>query len=252
MSGNGAMVVTGGSRGIGAATAKLAAAAGYAVLLNYARDAESAASVVAEIEASGGVAQAKQADVAQEAEVLALFDAAQSMGELTALVNNAGVLEHQMPFAQQSLERWQRVMNINVIGSMLCAREAARRWSDAATPAVDHRRGIVNLSSMAAKLGAPGEYVDYAVSKGAIDSLTKGLALELAPLGARVNGVRPGVIETEIHASGGEPDRVERVAASVPMGRGGTAKEVAQAIMWLLSEQASYVTGTSMDVTGGR
>lgn len=252
MSGRGVMVVTGGGRGIGAATAKLAAAAGYAVLVNYARDGESAARVVAGIEASGGVAQARQADVGLESEVLSLFDAAQSMGELTALVNNAGVLEQQMPFAQQSLQRWHRVLNTNVMGSMLCAREAARRWSEPASEAIDNRRGIVNLSSMAAKLGAAGEYVDYAVSKGAIDSLTKGLALELAPLGARVNAVRPGVIETEIHASGGEPGRVQRVAASVPMGRGGTAQEVAQAILWLLSEEASYVTGTLMDVSGGR
>ena len=245
----GAMVVTGGGRGIGAATARLAGSRGYAVCVNYLRDAASAAAVVRDIEAAGGRGLAVQGDVAIEADVLRLFDAAAGLGAITALVNNAGILERQMRLDAMEAARFERVFSTNINGSFLCAREAVRRMS---TRHGGRGGGIVNVSSMAARLGAPGEYVDYAASKGAIDSLTTGLAREVAEEGIRVNAVRPGVIHTEIHASGGEPGRVDRVKSAVPMKRGGTPEEVAHAILWLLSDEASYSTGTFIDVSGGR
>jgi len=244
------MLVTGAGRGIGAATARLAAARGYAVGVNYLRNRAAAEAVVAEIAAAGGRALALQADVSAEGEVARMFDAAQRLlGPVAALVNNAGILERQMRLEDMTLERFERVLAANLTGTFLCAREAVRRMST--------RRGgaggaIVNLSSMAARLGAPGEYVDYAAAKGAIDALTVGLAKEVARDGIRVNAVRPGLIYTEIHASGGEPGRVERLKDAVPLGRGGQPEEVARAILWLASEEASYVTGSFVDVSGGR
>lgn len=244
------MIVTGGSRGIGAATALLAATRGYAVCVNYVHNRSAAESVVAAIRGSGGEALAVAGDVAVEADVMALFETVDSqLGKVTALVNNAGILERQIRVEEMDVARLQRVLNTNVIGSFLCAREAVRRMS---TRFGGQGGAIVNLSSMAAKLGGPGEYVDYAASKGAIDAMTIGLAKEVADQGIRVNAVRPGVIYTEIHASGGEPGRVERVKDSVPMRRGGSAEEVARAVLWLLSEEASYSTGTFIDVSGGR
>lgn len=244
------MVLTGGSRGIGAATAHLAAMQGYAVCLSYVSQAAKAEEVAAAIRNSGGEAIAVQADVSKESDVLRLFETAdREFGTLTALVNNAGILEHQMRLDQMDVARFERVLATNVIGSFLCAREAVRRMS---TSHGGIGGAIVNVSSMASRLGSPNEYVDYAASKGAIDSLTIGLAKEVAAEGIRVNAVRPGVIYTEIHASGGEPGRVDRVKDSVPMRRGGDAVEVAQAIMWLVSEQSSYTTGSFIDVSGGR
>ncbi|MGB7196516.1 MAG: SDR family oxidoreductase [Collimonas pratensis] len=244
------MIVTGGSRGIGAATALLAAERGYAVCVNYLHNRSAAEAVVAAIRDAGGEALALAGDVAVEADVMALFQSVDSqLGKVTALVNNAGILERQMRVEEMDVARLQRVLNTNVIGSFLCAREAVRRMS---TRFGGSGGAIVNLSSMAAKLGGPGEYVDYAASKGAIDAMTVGLAKEVADQGIRVNAVRPGVIYTEIHASGGEPGRVERVKDSVPMRRGGNAEEVARAVLWLLSEEASYCTGTFIDVSGGR
>jgi NAD(P)-dependent dehydrogenase (short-subunit alcohol dehydrogenase family) len=244
------MLVTGAGRGIGAATARLAAARGYAVGVNYLRNRAAAEAVVAEIARAGGRALALQADVSVEGEVARMFDAVErSLGPVAALVNNAGILERQMRLEDMTLERFERVLAANLTGTFLCAREAVRRMST--------RRGgaggaIVNLSSMAARLGAPGEYVDYAAAKGAIDALTVGLAKEVARDGIRVNAVRPGLIYTEIHASGGEPGRVERLKDAVPLGRGGQPEEVARAILWLASEEASYVTGSFVDVSGGR
>ena len=249
MSASRVMLVTGGSRGIGAATARLAAQRGYAVCINYRRDEASARAVVASIEAEGGRAQAIAGDVSREADVIAMFDAAQSLGPLAAVVNNAGILERQMRLDEMEAERFTRVMATNVTGMLLCAREAVRRMS---TRHGGRGGAIVNVSSMAARLGSPGEYVDYAASKGAVDSLTIGLAREVAAEGIRVNAVRPGVIYTDIHASGGEPGRVERVKSAVPMQRGGEAGEVARAILWLLSDESSYCTGTFVDVSGGR
>ena len=244
------LLVTGGSRGIGAATARLAAARGYAVCLTYRSNAAAADAVVADIERAGGEAIAVVADVASEADVLRLFETVDArLGRLRALVNNAGILEQQTTLLAIDAGRLQRVLATNVIGSFLCAREAVRRMS---TSRGGKGGAIVNVSSMAAKLGSPGEYVDYAASKGAIDSMTIGLAREVAAEGIRVNAVRPGVIYTDIHASGGEPGRVDRVKTSVPMQRGGTAEEVAQAVLWLLSEEASYSTGAFIDVSGGR
>jgi NAD(P)-dependent dehydrogenase (short-subunit alcohol dehydrogenase family) len=244
------LLVTGGSRGIGAATARLAAARGYAVCLTYRSNAAAADAVVADIERAGGEAIAVAADVASEADVLRLFETVDArLGRLRALVNNAGILEQQTTLLAIDAGRLQRVLATNVIGSFLCAREAVRRMS---TSHGGKGGAIVNVSSMAAKLGSPGEYVDYAASKGAIDSMTIGLAREVAAEGIRVNAVRPGVIYTDIHASGGEPGRVDRVKTSVPMQRGGTAEEVAQAVLWLLSEEASYSTGAFIDVSGGR
>jgi len=244
------MLITGGSRGIGAAIATLAAADGYAVCFSYKSNRTAADAVVNEIMRNGGEAMAVQADMAQEIDILRLFNAVdQAFGPLTALVNNAGILEQQMRVDQMDAARMQRIFTTNVIGSFLCAREAVRRMS---TLHGGKGGAIVNVSSIAARGGGPGEYVDYAASKGAIDTLTIGLAKEVATEGIRVNGVRPGVVYTDIHASGGEPGRVDRVKANVPMQRGGQPIEIAQAVMWLVSDKASYTTGTLIDVTGGR
>ncbi len=244
------LLVTGGSRGIGAATARLAGAQGYTVCVNYRRNREAADSVVSDIEAAGGRAIAAQADVAVESDVARLFETVDAaLGPLSALVNNAGILETQMRVDAMDTARLHRVLAANVVGTFVCAREAVRRMST--------RRGgrggaIVNVSSVAARLGSPGEYVDYAASKGAVDTLTIGLAQEVAGEGIRVNAVRPGFIYTDIHASGGEPGRVDRVKSLVPLRRGGTAEEVARAILWLLSDDASFTTGAFIDVTGGK
>jgi NAD(P)-dependent dehydrogenase (short-subunit alcohol dehydrogenase family) len=246
----GTVVVTGAGRGIGAATARLAASRGYAVCVNYRADRERAEEVVSGIRAAGGAAVPVQGDVSREEEVVALFDtAARELGPITALVNNAGILERQMRVEEMDARRLARVFAVNVVGAFLCAREAVRRMS---TRHGGRGGAIVNVSSMAARLGSPGEYVDYAASKGAIDTLTLGLAREVAEEGIRVNAVRPGVIRTEIHASGGEPGRVDRVKHTLPMKRGGEPEEVARAILWLLSPEASYSTGTFIDVSGGR
>lgn len=247
---NRAMVVTGASRGIGAATARLAAKKGFAVAVNYRANRTAAEKVVADIVAGGGRAIAVQADVAIEADVKRLFDTAdRELGRLTALVNNAGMLEKKTRLDEMAPDRWLRVLATNVVGTFLCAREAVLRLS---TRHGGRGGAIVNLSSAASRLGAPGEFVDYAASKGAIDALTVGLAKEVAGEGIRVNAVRPGLILTDIHAASGQPDRVERLKEAVPMGRGGEAEEVAEAILWLVSDQASYVTATLLDVTGGR
>ncbi|MCQ4325212.1 NAD(P)-dependent oxidoreductase [Stutzerimonas stutzeri] len=244
------MLITGASRGIGAATARLAARQGYALCLNYRQREDAALWLLDEVRALGAHAIAVKADVAEEDQVLELFAALDhEFGQLDVLVNNAGMLERQMRLEQMDAARWTRVLGANVIGSFLCAREAIKRMS---TRHGGQGGAIVNLSSVAARLGAPGEYIDYAAAKGAIDSMTLGLAKEVAGEGIRVNAVRPGVIHTEIHASGGEPERVERVKASVPMGRGGQAEEIAEAILWLASEQASYTSGALLDVSGGR
>lgn len=247
---NKVIVITGASRGIGAATAKLAAARGYAVCVNYHTNQQAADAVVDEIKAKGGHAIAVAADVSQEADVIHLFKTVDAqLGTITALVNNAGVLEKQMRVEDTDAARLTRLFAANVIGSFLCAREAVRRMSS--------RHGgqggaIVNVSSAASRLGSAGEYVDYAASKGAIDTLTIGLSREVAEEGIRVNAVRPGFIYTEMHADGGEPGRVDRIKDSLPMKRGGHASEVANAIIWLLSDEASYTTGTFIDVAGGR
>lgn len=244
------ILITGGSRGIGAATARLAAQQGYAVAISYVNNRVAADQVVQAIHASGGQALAVQADVALEADVLRMFaQVDQAWGRISALVNNAGVLEAQSRVVDMTAERMTRVFATNVLGSFLCAREAVRRMSTAHGGAGG---AIVNLSSRASKLGSPGEYVDYAASKAAVDTLTIGLSKEVAAEGIRVNTVSPGLIYTDIHASGGEPGRVDRVKTSVPMGRGGTPEEVAQAVLWLLSDAASYTTGTCLDVSGGR
>jgi len=246
---NGVVVITGGGRGIGAATARLAAGRGYAVCVNFRSDAEAANEVAAAAQASGAKAVAVQGNVAAEADVIRLFDEAAKLGPVTALVNNAGILERQCRLDEMEAARFERVFATNVIGALLCAREAVRRMS---TRHGGRGGSIVNVSSIAATLGSPGEYVDYAASKGAIDTLTIGLAREVAEEGIRVNAVRPGVIHTGIHASGGEPGRVERVKKAVPMKRGGQPEEVALAILWLLSPESSYCTGASIDVSGGR
>lgn len=250
MSDPGCLLVTGGSRGIGAAVARLAAGRGWRVAVNYAANEDAAAAVVEAIAIDGGDAFAVKGDVGHEPDVLAMFEAIdRRWGRLDGLVNNAGVVDRKARLDEMSLDRLTRMMRINVIGTMLCAREAVRRMST--------RHGgaggcIVNLSSAAATLGAPGEYVDYAASKGAVDVLTLGLARELAGEGIRVNAVRPGIVDTDIHASGGQPDRVARMSQFVPMKRAGTADEIARAVLWLLSDESSYATGAVVDVTGGR
>lgn len=244
------ILITGASRGIGAATARLAAQRGYAVAINYRQQASTAEELVSEITRAGGRALALQADVANETEVRRLFATVdERLGRFDVLVNNAGILEQQMRLEAMPLERWQRVFATNVFGSFLCSREAVKRMS---TRQGGRGGAIVNVSSIAARLGAPEEYIDYAAAKGAVDSMTVGLAKELAADGIRVNAVRPGVIDTEIHASGGEPERVARIAKSIPLARGGLAEEVAEAILWLASDQASYTSGTLLDVSGGR
>jgi NAD(P)-dependent dehydrogenase (short-subunit alcohol dehydrogenase family) len=244
------LVITGASRGIGAATARLAAARGYSVCVNYRSRRAEADEVVGQVEALGGRAVAVRADVAIESEVVALFDeCVRALGVPCGLVNNAGILETQMRVEEMDAARLHRIFAVNVVGAFLCAREAIRRMST--------RHGavggaIVNVSSIASRLGAPGEYVDYAASKGALDTMTIGLAQEVAQEGIRVNAVRAGFIYTDIHASGGEPDRVDRVKAFVPLRRGGTPEEVANAILWLLSSESAFSTGGFIDVTGGR
>ncbi|MFV3333603.1 SDR family oxidoreductase [Pseudomonas sp. NY15437] len=244
------MLITGASRGIGAATALLAAERGFAVALNYRRERDAAQALVARITASGGEARAFAADVADEDEVLRLFgDVHDAFGRLDVLVNNAGILERQMRLEEMDVARLQRVFAVNVTGTFLCCREAVKRMG--------RRHGgrggsIVNVSSMASRLGSPNEYIDYAAAKGAVDSLTIGLAKEVAADGIRVNAVRPGLIKTDIHASGGEPGRVERLQSAIPLGRGGEVEEVARAILFLASDESSYSTGGFIDVSGGR
>jgi NAD(P)-dependent dehydrogenase (short-subunit alcohol dehydrogenase family) len=244
------LLVTGASRGIGAATALLAARRGYAVAVNYTSNQGAADAVVAQIRSAGARAFAVQADVAQEDQVLRMFERVDAeLGRLTALVNNAGVVDVTARLEDMSVERLKRMFDINVIGSLVCAREAVKRMS---TRHGGAGGAIVNVSSAASRLGSPGQYLDYAAAKGAIDAFTLGLAKEVAAEGIRVNAVRPGLIETDIHASGGIPDRVQQLAHQVPMQRGGTAEEVAQAIVWLLSSEASYTTMSLLDVSGGR
>ena len=244
------LLITGGGRGIGAATALLAAQRGYAVAVNYANNSLAADEVVRAIRAGGGTAMAVHADVGDEAQVLAMFEKVDArLGRLTALVNNAGVVDVQARVDEMSVARLERMFRINVIGSFICAREAVRRMS---TRHGGSGGAIVNISSGAARLGSPGQYVDYAASKGAIDTFTIGLAKEVAAEGIRVNAVRPGLIDTEIHASGGMPDRAFELAPTVPMQRTGSAEEIAGAILWLLSAEASYTTMALLDVTGGR
>jgi NAD(P)-dependent dehydrogenase (short-subunit alcohol dehydrogenase family) len=244
------MIVTGGGRGIGAATALLGAERGYAVAVNYRSKREAAEALVKRIESQGGKAIAVPGDVASEADVLRMFEATdRSLGRVTALVNNAGVVDRGTRVEHMSAERIARMLAINVTGSFLCAREAVKRMS---TRHGGRGGAIVNVSSIAARLGGAGEYVDYAASKGAIDTFTVGLAKEVGPEGIRVNAVRPGIIRTEIHEASGDPARVERIGATAPLQRPGEAEEVARAIVWLLSDEASYLTGALVDVTGGR
>lgn len=244
------VIVTGASKGIGAATAALAAARGWTVCINYRSDETGAQRVAETIKQSGGHAITVQGDVSREDDVIRLFDtASHAFGRLDGLVNNAGILERQMRLDEMPADRFDRVFATNIKGAFLCAREAVRRMSTAK----GGRGGvIVNVSSAASRLGSPFEYIDYAASKGAIDTLTIGLSKEVAAEGIRVNAVRPGLIYTDIHAAGGEPGRVDRLGVTVPMRRGGTAEEVANAIVWLMSSEASYCTGTLLDVAGGR
>ena len=244
------VLITGGSRGIGAATALLAAAQGYAVAVNYTTNSLAVDEVVRRIRASGGQAMAVQADVAKESEVVAMFEKVDAkFGRLTALVNNAGVVDDMCRVDKITTARLQRMFEVNVFGSFICAREAVRRMSTAHGGAGG---SIVNVSSAAARIGSPGQYVDYAAAKGAIDTFTLGLAKEVAAEGIRVNAVRPGIIETDIHASGGQPDKARLQGPTAPMQRAGTAAEVAEAIVWLMSDKASYSTGVLLDVAGGR
>lgn len=244
------LLVTGASRGIGAATAVLAAQRGWRVVVNYSNNRAAADDVARQIQQAGSEALVVQADVSDEDQIMAMFQRIDShWGRLDGLVNNAGVVDVQSRVDDMTLARLERMFRLNVIGSFLCAREAVRRMS------TRHGHGggvIVNLSSAASRLGGAGQYVDYAASKGAIDSMTTGLALEVAAEGIRVNQVSPGIIDTEIHASGGQPDRARRMASQVPMQRAGSADEVARAVVWLLSEEASYTTGSVLDVAGGR
>jgi len=240
----GVMLITGGSRGIGASTARLAAQRGYKVCINYVRDRDSAQALAREV---GGLAV--QADVAAEADVLRLFQEADKLGRLSVLVNNAGIVDVAARVDQMALKRLERMFAVNITGAFLCAREAVKRMSKKHG---GNGGSIVNLSSVAARIGAPGMYVDYAASKAAVDTLTLGLSKEVGPEGIRVNAVRPGVIKTEIHASGGDPDRAERIGAQAPLQRAGEAEEIARAILWLASEEASYVSGAILDVSGGR
>ncbi len=242
-------IVTGGSRGIGRATSLAAAKRGYKVVVGYASNKAAADEVVAKIESSNGNAIAVKCDVGIEVDILDLFKKADAFGKLGVLVNNAGVVDMTARVDEMSASRLTRMMNINIVGSILCAREAVKRMSSkhGGTGGV-----IVNISSVAATLGSPGQYVDYAASKGAIDTFTVGLAREVSAEGIRVNAIRPGLIDTEIHASGGEPGRAQKLAHMVPMKRVGTAEEIANAVVWLMSDDASYVTGTIFDVSGGR
>ncbi len=242
-------VITGGSRGIGAACVRQAVEAGYAVCFSYVSNQSSADQLVDELSSEGATVAAVQGDVADEADVLKLFAHAQTMGDVKALVNNAGIVDQTSRVEDFSVSRLERMFAVNVIGSIVCAREAVKAMS---TKHGGKGGVIVNLSSAAAYLGSPNQYVDYAASKAAIDTFTKGLALEVADEGIRVNAVRPGLIETDIHASGGEPGRVERLQHMVPMKRGGSAGEIAKAVLWLMSDGASYVTGDCLNVTGGR
>ncbi|NVK57953.1 MAG: glucose 1-dehydrogenase [Alteromonadaceae bacterium] len=241
-------VVTGSSRGIGAATAKMLAVEGYAVVINYLTNKEAATSVQRDIENKGGRCMIVQADVASENDVTCLFQRADEMGTLAVLVNNAGILDKQTRLTDISAERFQRIMQTNVLSCFLCTKEAVKRMS---TKQGGQGGTIVNVSSAAAKTGAPNEYVDYAASKGAMDSLTRGAALELADEGIRVNAVRPGLIETDMHRLGGEPDRVNRLKGVLPLKRGGTTEEVAEGIVWLASEKSAFVTGSLLDIAGG-
>ncbi len=244
------ILITGGGRGIGRACAIMAGQRGWSVGVNYAGNAAAAEDTVKAVRAAGGQAIAIKGDVAREADVIAMFDSSEkAFGKLDALINNAGIVGHKQPFADYSFERLQRMFEVNVLGAYLCAREAARRM---ATSRGGRGGSIVNMSSIAARLGAPGEYVDYAGSKGAVDTMTLGLARELAPDGIRVNAIRPGLIDTEIHASGGQPDRAARLGATTPMGRAGTADEVAEAAIWLIENESDYLTASLIDVAGGR
>ena len=243
------IIITGGSRGIGAACATQLASPSHTIIVNYVGNKVAADEVVAAVIAKGGNAAAVQGDVGKEADILRMFEAADSYGPLVGLVNNAGIVDQAARVDEYSAERISNMLNVNVLGSILCAREAVKRMS---TKHGGKGGAIVNLSSVAALLGAPNNYEDYAASKGAIDSFTKGLALEVASEGIRVNAVRPGIIGTDIHASGGQPERVAQMRASLPMQREGSAEEVANSISWLMSKEASYVTGAILDVTGGR
>ncbi|MEM7290323.1 MAG: SDR family oxidoreductase [Pseudomonadota bacterium] len=247
--GSGVYVITGGSRGIGAACVKRAVATGHDVCFSYVSNIDAANDLVAQLADSPAKVKAVQADVASESDVFALYAEAETMGTITGLVNNAGVVDVSQRVEEFTVERLQRMFSINVIGSIICAREAVKRMS---TRHGGNGGSIVNLGSAAAYIGSPGQYVDYASSKAAIDTFTKGLALEVAEEGIRVNAVRPGLIHTDIHESGGQPGRVEKLQHMVPMKRGGTAEEIANAVMWLMSDEASYVTGDSLNVTGGR
>jgi NAD(P)-dependent dehydrogenase (short-subunit alcohol dehydrogenase family) len=253
------MLITGGGRGIGAATARLAAQAGYDLVINYAQDSQAALALLKEVGVLGASGIAVQANVSQELEVLAMFrQLDEQFGRLDVLINNAGIVAPKSALKDMSVERLQNLFGINILGAFMCAREAIKRMEhsvpdDQATGQGQSRnRSIINVSSAAARLGSPNEYIDYAASKGAMDTMTLGLAKELAGQGIRVNAVRPGLIDTDIHASGGQPDRIERFKTLIPMQRGGSAEEVAKAIMWLVSAEASYVTGSLLDVAGGR